>query len=80
MFELVVGASLAQGPGELFYWREKNDEVDYVYQYGKRLIAVEVKSGRKKSTKGLMRFRERFPLAEPAVLTPENYAEYVEKL
>ena len=28
MFELVVGASLAQGPGELFYWREKNDEGD----------------------------------------------------
>jgi predicted AAA+ superfamily ATPase len=31
---------------ELFYWREKDQEVDFVLQYGKTLIAIEVKSSR----------------------------------
>jgi predicted AAA+ superfamily ATPase len=52
-FELAVGAELAQQPGQLFYWRERNDEVDFVYQYRDQLYAIEVKSGRKKSAKGL---------------------------
>jgi predicted AAA+ superfamily ATPase len=28
-FELAVGAELVQLPGQLFYWRERNDEVDF---------------------------------------------------
>lgn len=31
--------------GELFYWRDRDNEVDYVIQAGDRLIAIEVKSG-----------------------------------
>ena len=31
--------------GELFYWRDRDNEVDYVIQSGDRLIAIEVKSG-----------------------------------
>lgn len=53
VFELAAGAELLQLPGELFDWREKNAEVDFVYRYQGRLHALEVKSGRKKSTKGL---------------------------
>ena len=49
VFELAVGAELLQLPGELFYWREKNAEVDFVYRYQGRLYAIEVKSGRRKS-------------------------------
>lgn len=52
-FELAVGAELLQQPGQVFYWRERKDEVDYVYQYRDALYAIEVKSGRKKSPKGL---------------------------
>lgn len=29
---------------ELFYWREGDKEVDFVLQFGDRLIAIEVKS------------------------------------
>ncbi len=28
-FELAVGAKLVQQPGQVFYWRERNDEVDF---------------------------------------------------
>jgi predicted AAA+ superfamily ATPase len=35
-----------QNGGELFYWRERHLEVDYIFKLGKRLLAIEVKSGR----------------------------------
>ena len=73
VFELAVGAELLQLPGELFYWREKNMEVDFVYRYQGRLYAIEVKSGRKKSAKGLEAFMKHFPEANPVILTPDNF-------
>ena len=73
VFELAVGAQLLQLPGELFYWREKNAEVDFVYRYQGRVYAIEVKSGRKKSAKGLDAFMKHFPAARPVILTPENF-------
>ena len=45
VFELAVGTELGQQPGELFYWRERNAEVDYVYRDWGQLYAIEVKSG-----------------------------------
>lgn len=73
VFELAVGAELLQLPGELFYWREKNAEVDFIYRYQGRLYAIEVKSGRKKSAKGLEMFMHHFPEASPVILTPDNF-------
>lgn len=78
VFELAVGAELLQLPGELFYWREKNAEVDFVYGYQGRLYAIEVKSGRKKSAKGLEAFMRHFPQACPVILTPDNFAKLSE--
>lgn len=78
VFELAVGAELLQLPGELFYWREKNAEVDFVYRYQGRLYAIEVKSGRKKSTKGLDAFSKHFPDAICVVVTPDNFASLSE--
>jgi predicted AAA+ superfamily ATPase len=75
VFELAVGAELLQLPGELFYWREKNAEVDFVYRYQGRLYAIEVKSGRKKSAKGLEAFKSNFPEACPIILTPDNFVK-----
>lgn len=78
LFELAVGAQLLQLPGELFYWREKNAEVDFVYRYQGRLYAIEVKSGRRKSLKGLEAFMKQFPEANPVVLTTDNFALFSE--
>ena len=48
--ESAVGAHLANaaacGLCELFYWREGNREVDFVLRAGRRLVGIEVKSGR----------------------------------
>jgi predicted AAA+ superfamily ATPase len=75
-FELAVGAELVQQPGQVFYWRERNDEVDFVYQYRGDLYAIEVKSGRKKSGKGLLAFAAQVPQARPVIVTPDNFAAF----
>ncbi len=50
LVESAVGAHLANaamhGECALHYWRERNHEVDFVVQAGRRLTAIEVKSGR----------------------------------
>lgn len=50
LVESAVGAHLAnaalRGECTLHYWRERNHEVDFVAQAGRRLVAIEVKSGR----------------------------------
>lgn len=54
LVESAVGAHLANaaaaGECELFYWRERNREVDFVVRAGRRLTAIEVKSGRATDT------------------------------
>ncbi len=51
--ESAVGASLANSiKGSelgLFYWRGNNREVDFILSRGKSIVAIEVKSGRKKT-------------------------------
>ena len=51
LVESAVGSHLAnaaaRGACELFYWREGNREVDFVARAGKRLVSIEVKSGRR---------------------------------
>lgn len=74
VFELAVGAELLRLPGELHYWREKNAEVDFVCRHRGGLYAIEVKSGRKKSARGLEAFMKHFPDASPVVVTPDNFA------
>ena len=48
--ESAVGAHLvnavAAGACAVYYWRERNREVDFVVKAGRRLTAIEVKSGR----------------------------------
>ena len=76
IFELAVGSELLQLPGELYYWRENQAEVDFVYKDQGRLFAIEVKSGRKKSAKGLDAFAEKFPKVSRIILTPENFSQF----
>ncbi|MCO5269628.1 MAG: ATP-binding protein [Brumimicrobium sp.] len=45
---------------KLFYWREGNDEVDFVLTKGEQLIGIEVKTNAKRSTQGMRKFNERF--------------------
>lgn len=45
---------------EVFYWRERNDEVDFILQKKGSIVAIEVKSNAEKRTDGLDKFRQTF--------------------
>ena len=45
---------------EVFYWRDRADEVDFVLRKKGTVVAIEVKSNAEKDTKGLHVFREKF--------------------
>ena len=65
LVESAVGAHLinsATGTGiELFYWRERGREVDFILRSGKTVVAIEVKSGlRKVGLPGMVVFDKTF--------------------
>lgn len=64
IFESGIGAYLVSQSFihrfEVFYWRERNDEVDFVLRKKGSVIAIEVKSNAEKRTEGLDKFRQLF--------------------
>jgi uncharacterized protein len=68
LVENAVGACLLnhlQGPlWSVTYWRDAQEEVDFVVSHGAQTWGVEVKSGRADKTSGLSAFRHRYPKAK----------------
>lgn len=64
VLESGIGAYLVSqafiGRYEVFYWRERNDEVDYVLRRKGRIVAIEVKCNSEKNTSGMERFKDMF--------------------
>lgn len=76
LVESAVGAYLlarskVQG-FDLMWWRDGADEVDFVVRRGSSLTAIEVKSGRIRSTGGLAVFCRRFKGAQPLLVGDSN--------
>jgi predicted AAA+ superfamily ATPase len=44
----LAGAAMSGDIDDVFYWRERNKEVDFVLRLGTRIVTIEVKSGRRK--------------------------------
>jgi hypothetical protein len=44
----------------LYYWRDRNDEVDFILEKGGKIIALEVKSGSKQPKKGMETFNRKY--------------------
>ena len=64
IFESGIGAYLLNQAFvhrfEVFYWRERNDEVDFILRKKGTLVAIEIKSNAEKRTEGLEKFRRLF--------------------
>ncbi len=62
IFESGIGAYLVSQAFvhrfEVFYWRERNDEVDFILRKKGTVVAIEVKSNAEKKTKGLEVFKQ----------------------
>ena len=74
--ESAVGAYLlARGKEEdfeVYWWRERGDEVDFVIKKGAQLTAVEVKSGRIKNVGGSLVFKKLYPEAMSLIVGSAN--------
>ena len=64
IFESGIGACLVSQAFihrfEVFYWRERSDEVDFILRKNGSVVAIEVKSNAGKRTEGLDKFRQLF--------------------
>lgn len=64
MVESAIGAHLvnhaSEGGYEVFYWRERNDEIDFVISKNKKIIAIEVKTNAKDKISGANAFQQLF--------------------
>ncbi len=64
VIESAVGSYLAneslKGNINLYYWRERNDEVDFVIERHGKLVGIEVKSNVLKNIHGMTTFQKRF--------------------
>lgn len=64
IFESAIGAYLVSQAFvhrfNVYYWRERNDEVDFILQKKGSLVAIEVKSNAEKRTEGLEKFKQMF--------------------
>jgi uncharacterized protein len=72
LVENAVGSALLNGlrglPYELLYWRNGNDEVDYIVHAPGAVWAIEVKSSRMRKASGLKRFLSLYPKAKPFII------------
>lgn len=70
--ESAVGTHLVNGMDdgeyEVFYWRDGNDEMDFVLVRGEEALGLEVKSGRRTAGVGLSSFKNHFPKAKTLVI------------
>ena len=64
IFESGIGAYLVSQSFtkrfEVFYWRERDYEVDFILRKKGSLVAIEVKSNAEKQTEGLSKFKQKF--------------------
>ncbi len=62
--ETAVGAYLINHADrleyKLYFWRHDGNEVDFILESSKKLVAIEVKSGRRQNNQGLPMFSEQF--------------------
>ncbi len=62
--ESAVGAHILNSAEELdykvYYWRERANEVDFIIEYNRRTVAIEVKSGKRTTNEGLSAFRDKY--------------------
>jgi len=62
--ESVVGAHLVNYSRSerlgVYYWRHRNDEIDFVLQFKGKTIGLEIKSGYLQKTVGMEAFRKKY--------------------
>ena len=63
----------------LFYWRDGNNEVDFIISKDKKIIAIEVKSGKAKFHTGLEVFKKKYKTFKTLLISDDSlpWAEFL---
>lgn len=76
IFESAVGAYIVNEAFkhrfEVTYWRDGNDEVDFVLKKNNSIVAIEVKGNAEKRTAGLDEFKKKFNPLNAFIVGPEG--------
>lgn len=76
LFESCVGMHLINNADlcgyKLHYWRDGNNEIDYVISKGEDLCAIEVKSGIRTRNQGMEVFKKKYPHAKIYVISAQD--------
>ena len=76
LFESAVGAYIVNEAFkhrfDVSYWRERDDEVDFVLKKNNSVVAIEVKGNAEKRTDGLDEFRRKFNPKNAFIVGPEG--------
>ncbi len=74
--EQAIGAHLINqtnnGDFELYYWREGNDEVDFILKKGRQVISLEVKTNFTKSHRGSEKFNNKYKPFKNLLISKES--------
>lgn len=77
LFESAIGCHIVNAAYSYrmqpYYWRDGDNEVDYVLKSGSKVLGMEVKSSHEKYNHGLSAFRERFSPHAAFVVGYEGY-------
>jgi predicted AAA+ superfamily ATPase len=84
LVENAVGAQLywstRDSGGELMYWRDRHEEVDFVVVRGRHATAVEVKSGESSCPEGgLAAFQRRYPESQGVLISRDRLEPFFSK-
>lgn len=58
---------------QVFYWRDVNEEIDFVIQKNRTIIPIEVKLGKVKSHKGLISFSKKFNVKKSILISDDAF-------
>ncbi len=58
---------------QLYYWREGNEEVDFVFKSGKKLVAIEVKMGKARIHTGLLSFDKKYKNSKTFLISDDTF-------
>ena len=72
LIENAVGATLLNADESVFYWSDRDKEVDFIVQRGNDILAIEVTAGGGHPVPGLRTFQNRYPEARPVRIGGER--------
>ncbi len=59
---------------QVYYWRDVNDEVDFIIKKNNALIPIEIKLGKVKSHKGLINFSKQFNVKKSILISDDAFS------